>query len=102
MAEHITMDQIRRTRAIVNATYYPDGNLPSPRVPEACTAERPFGPCTQRCDQPAGHDGLHKAQCFTWHECTCPTYRFDDSGDIEALPQGTNPDCRHCHPEEDQ
>lgn len=67
---------------------------------ETCPAERPFGPCTQRCDQTAGHDGPHKAQCFTWHECTCPTYRFDDSGDIEALPQGTNPDCRHCHPEE--
>lgn len=153
VTEPISMDQIRRARAFVNAAYYPDGNLPSPRVPEACTSEGQFGPCTQRCEQPAGHEGRHKASCFTWDdtswtqtddtgetvaavsyaeridlaaqpytglitdnqyvelflrgefyvvssECTCPAYRFDDRGDVEGLPQGTNPDCRHCHPEE--
>ena len=31
-----------------------------------CSAERPFGPCTQRCEQPTRHDGPHRAQCFTW------------------------------------
>ena len=35
-------------------------------VPAQCTTERPFGPCTQQCDQPAGHGGPHRAQCFTW------------------------------------
>lgn len=53
-------------RAIVDATYYPDGNLPALRVPDACIVERPFGPCTQRCEQPAGHEGQHRASCFTW------------------------------------
>jgi hypothetical protein len=31
-----------------------------------CTEERPFGPCTQRCEQPTGHDGPHRSQCFAW------------------------------------
>jgi hypothetical protein len=66
VTEPISMEQIRRARAFADATYYPDGNLPAPRVPEACTAERPFGPCTKRCEQPAGHDGPHRSQCFAW------------------------------------
>lgn len=83
MADPISHDQIRRARAIVNATYYPDGNLPSPRVPDACTAERPFGPCTQRCEQPAGHDGPHRASCFTW--CDDWWAQTDDKGETVAV-----------------
>lgn len=30
--------------------------------------------------------------------CTCPPYRFDATGQPEALPQGTNPNCPYCHP----
>lgn len=39
-------------------------------VPPArrCASERLFGPCTQRCEQPAAHDGPHRAQCFTWDD----------------------------------
>lgn len=30
--------------------------------------------------------------------CICPPYRFDANGQPEPLPQGTNPECCHCHP----
>lgn len=30
--------------------------------------------------------------------CICPTARYGESGDAEPLPQGTDPDCPHCHP----
>ena len=42
---------------------YPDARA---ALAQQCSAERPFGPCTKRCDQPAGHGGPHRAQCFAW------------------------------------
>lgn len=47
-----------------------------------CTAERPFGPCTQRCEQSAGHDGQHRAQCFTWDDTSWT--QTDDTGETVA------------------
>lgn len=37
------------------------------------------------------------AEPAAW-SCVCPPYRYAADGSVEALPQGTNPDCRYCHP----
>lgn len=39
-----------------------------PAITPPCPASRPFGPCTQQCEQPSGHDGQHRAQCFAWND----------------------------------
>lgn len=82
VTEPISMDQIRRARAFVDATYYPDGNLPAPRIPEQCTSEGQFGPCTKRCEQPAGHDGQHRSQCVVWDDTGWT--QFDQTGETVA------------------
>lgn len=47
-----------------------------------CTAERPFGTCTKRCEQPAGHDGQHRTQCVVWDDTGWTQY--DQTGETVA------------------
>lgn len=37
---------------------------------------------------------------FQFTDCTCPPYCFNQDGTVEALPQGTDPDCPLCYPKE--
>lgn len=63
---------------------------------EQCTAERPFGPCTKRCEQPAGHDGQHQSQCITW---CCDQHVPDACAPDEGAHQADDyprPCCEQC------
>jgi hypothetical protein len=49
---------------------------------QQCTAERPFGPCTKRCEQPTGHEGMHRSQCVVWDDTSWTQY--DQTGETIA------------------